>query len=60
MLFALDPHTAYELGADFEDLVDAYRALAPMDRPAARELILAAIEEVDRDSFAWQPDGRKK
>lgn len=51
MLFALDPHTAYELGADFEDLVDAYRALAPMDRPAARELILAAIEEVDRDSF---------
>lgn len=29
MLLALDPHAAYKIGADFEDLVDTYRALAP-------------------------------
>lgn len=49
MLFALDSHAAYDLGADFEDPVDAYRALAPKDRRSARGLSEAVLDEADQD-----------
>ena len=46
-LFALDTHAAYEVGADFVGLRQRPPSARPMNRRAARDLILAALGEID-------------